>query len=112
MPPRDKKAALQFLHIPKTGTSFNYLLHDYFDCLVMENNTDGCSEWLDVPSRQQRGLCGGRLYSCQGHRTHRDLPQRVRLYDARFCQSMAVSCIDVNIYLYRCFDLVIRTSSR
>lgn len=86
MPPRRKKEMLQFMHIPKTGTSFNYLLHDYFGCLSLENNTDGCVQWLDRANKLSDGLCGGRLFSCQGHRTHRDLPDRV-------FQSMSTSLV-------------------
>jgi hypothetical protein len=78
MPPREKKKALQFLHIPKTGTSFNYILHDYFDCLSLHGlGSDGCADWLDGPDALRRGLCGGRLFSCQGHRTNPNLPTLV-----------------------------------
>lgn len=95
MPPREKKAALQHLHIPKTGTSFNFILHDYFNCSVDPTSSQGCREWLESPQRLQRGLCGGRLFSCQGHRTFPDLPQRVSdcaaFYTACYCHMMLIS---------------------
>ena len=40
-----KLKVIQYLHIPKTGTSFNYFLHSYFDnCSTDE--THPCPHWL------------------------------------------------------------------
>jgi hypothetical protein len=76
MPPQNKLPLIQFLHIPKTGTSINWFLHDYFDSLP-ENATVPCMKWLGTVSHpfilfsffvkkeeQLPGLCDGRLLSC------------------------------------------------
>ena len=47
LPPRKKEETLQFLHIPKTGTSVNWFLRDYFDCTV-SNDSNPCDEWLQT----------------------------------------------------------------
>ena len=40
-----KLKVIQYLHIPKTGTSFNFFLHSYFDnCSTDE--THPCPHWL------------------------------------------------------------------
>jgi hypothetical protein len=45
-PPRlEKLSYLQFMHIPKTGTSINWALHGYFDC-ELSTRTDPCSQHL------------------------------------------------------------------
>ena len=38
---------IQFFHIPKTGTSINWFLHDYFNCLE-RNATQPCMKWLET----------------------------------------------------------------
>jgi hypothetical protein len=44
-PPQKALSKLQYLHIPKTGTSFNWLLHSYFDnCEIDQSNP--CSRFL------------------------------------------------------------------
>jgi hypothetical protein len=73
LPPRNSSAKhdiLQFLHIPKTGTAFNWFLHDYFDNCTTDADTsdEPCTRWLSVATDQVNGLCDGRLYSCAGHR--------------------------------------------
>jgi hypothetical protein len=81
LPPRPaKQDILQFMHIPKTGTAFNWFLRDYFDnCTDGEGADDGgdddepCTRWLRGPEDQVQGLCGGRLYSCAGHRVDPEL---------------------------------------
>ena len=78
MPPRKQKDILQFLHIPKSGTSFNFLLHDYFNCLTLPGmESDGCEKWLKDADELSQGLCDGRLWSCQGHRAHPHVPDLV-----------------------------------
>jgi hypothetical protein len=47
MPPQEKLPTLQFLHIPKTATSINWFLHDYFDCLP-PNASSPCMKWLET----------------------------------------------------------------
>jgi hypothetical protein len=105
MPPRpEKQELLQFLHIPKTGTSLNWFLHDYFieDCGANEspdpcprhlaNVRSAASYIVDVSSDddfhdhycifvqysdQTSGLCNGKLFSCAGHRVAAELPKLV-----------------------------------
>jgi len=53
MPPRQKEEVLQYLHIPKTGTSLNWFLRDYFNFLSEEelktnSMTDPCLNWLQT----------------------------------------------------------------
>ena len=48
LPPRDQQPLLQYLHIPKTSTSINWFLHDYFDCFNQFNDSnEPCSKWLE-----------------------------------------------------------------
>lgn len=45
LPPQKALSKIQFVHIPKTGTSLNWILHSYFDnCLV--NLSNPCSSFL------------------------------------------------------------------
>jgi hypothetical protein len=113
---KQRKPALQYLHVPKAGTSVNWFLRDYFGgaCASEQlHNTsrdrgssqledNPCPEWLHTVSfapsdaltaanlatiefvlqllqsdLMERGLCGGRLFSCQGHRVRPDLPSQV-----------------------------------
>jgi hypothetical protein len=65
-PPRlEKLPYIQFMHIPKTGTSINWALHGYFDCDVDELTP--CPISLRNKDERDRGLCDGRLFSCAGH---------------------------------------------
>lgn len=76
MPPREKQEMLQYLHIPKTGTSINWFLHDYFDnCGANESNP--CPNHLTRLDSGDEGLCDGRLFSCAGHRVSSALPEVV-----------------------------------
>jgi hypothetical protein len=91
MPPQDKQHVLQYLHVPKSGTSINWFLHDYFDnCTSSDGSSDEggddgdgdgsqesspCPQHLAKPIDQITGLCEGRLYSCAGHRVSADLPR-------------------------------------
>jgi hypothetical protein len=76
MPPQQRLQSLQYLHIPKAGTSLNWFLHDYFDCLDA-NATSPCMKWLETEEEQKKGLCNGRLFSCLGHSVNPSLPQLV-----------------------------------
>lgn len=74
LPPQSKVKQLQLLHIPKTGTSINWLLHSYFDdCYI--NISNPCSNFLRNASELYQGLCNGRLFSCAGHRVASNLPE-------------------------------------
>jgi hypothetical protein len=92
LPPRQALTVIQYLHIPKTGTSINWFLHDYYGHFCHKPNStlltsnfgpeeDGtlpvppCPRWLSSPEEANKGLCGGRLFSCAGHRVHPHLPQ-------------------------------------
>ena len=59
LPPRPQKhEILQFFHIPKTGTAFNWFLHDYFEnCTdtVTEHGGEPCSRWLESSEQQVNG---------------------------------------------------------
>ncbi len=46
MPPRRMLPAIQFLHIPKTGTVFNRFLHSYFGC-ELPAGSDPCPKWMN-----------------------------------------------------------------
>lgn len=48
MPPRyNRVEPLQYLHIPKCGTSFNWYLHNYFkEC--PRNETHPCPQWMET----------------------------------------------------------------
>jgi len=76
MPPQTRLDKIQFLHIPKTGTSINWFFHDYFDCAI-SNSSQPCSQWLESEVEQRQGLCNGRLFSCMGHAVHPSLPELV-----------------------------------
>lgn len=73
LPPREKQQVLQYLHIPKSSTSINWFLHDYFECTA-QNSTEPCPRWLRNHDEQKQGLCNGRLFSCAGHRVSEELP--------------------------------------
>ena len=79
LPPHNsstKHEILQFLHIPKTGTAFNWFLHDYFEnCTDLDMSQEPCTRWLSSPTDQVTGLCDGRLYSCAGHRVAANIYQ-------------------------------------
>ncbi len=47
-PRREKLHIIQYLHIPKTGSSINWFLHDYYDCFV--NSSNPCSSFLSTVS--------------------------------------------------------------
>ena len=47
----------QYFHIPKTGTSINYFLHDYFDnCSTYAHKISPCPVWLSEPGEFERGF--------------------------------------------------------
>ena len=47
LPPQVKLPVLQYFHIPKSGTSINWFLRDYFDgCGVKSKEEDPCPVWL------------------------------------------------------------------
>lgn len=52
LPPQIKLSHLQYFHIPKSGTSINWFLRDYFDnCNVDLGSSlsdDPCSSWLET----------------------------------------------------------------
>ena len=61
LPPRPaKQDILQFMHIPKTGTAFNWFLRDYFDNCTDTGDTgdadsgEPCTRWLRGPTDQVR----------------------------------------------------------
>ena len=69
MPVREKPKIVEYLHIPKAGTSLNWILQNYWeDCLQSPPDSgDPCPRWFDSLEDQMIGLCKGKLYTCNGH---------------------------------------------
>lgn len=64
--PFQKPGLFQYFHIPKTGTSINFFLHDFFENCSTSTKIP-CPKWLTEPGEYQKGLCNSKLFSCGGH---------------------------------------------
>lgn len=75
MPPRPEKLPfIQFVHIPKSGSSINRFFHDYYDCSYNREDENPCSGFVNKVESKDDLLCGGKLLTCAGHVVSPTLP--------------------------------------